>query len=51
MIRFKEFQPIHEGKYPMLLKFVTGRLGIRCRMLSNQNKSKTDPVKQNKIIS
>lgn len=51
MVRFKEFQSLKEGKYPVWLKFVTGGIVIRMRDLSNQIQNENDPVRQNKLIS
>lgn len=51
MMRFKEFQSLKEGKYPVWLKFVTGGIVMKMRNLSNQIQNENDPVKQNKLIS
>lgn len=51
MIRFKTYQQLTEGKYPLWVKITVGGLVLRMRNLSNRIRSETDPKKQNDLIS
>lgn len=51
MIRFKTYNELTEGKYPLWVKITVGGLVMRMRTLSNRIRSETDPKKQNDLIS
>tara|TARA_B100001093_G_scaffold173449_1_gene166323 strand:+ start:24 stop:284 length:261 start_codon:yes stop_codon:yes gene_type:complete len=51
VIRFKTYQQLTEGKYPLWVKITVGGLVLRMRNLSNRIRSETDPKKQNDLIS
>ena len=51
MIRFKTYNELTEGKYPLWVRFTVGGLVLRVRGLSQKIQSETDPKKQNDLIS
>ena len=51
MIRFKTYNELTEGKYPLWVKITVGGLVLRMRNLSNRIRTETDPKKQNDLIS
>ena len=51
LIRFKTYNELTEGKYPLWVRFTVGGLVLRVRGLSQKIQSETDPKKQNDLIS
>ena len=51
LIRFKTYNELTEGKYPLWVKITVGGLVLRMRNLSNRIRTETDPKKQNDLIS
>jgi hypothetical protein len=51
MIRFKTYQQLTEGRYPMWVKLTVGGLVLQMRNLTNRINTETDPKKQNDLIS
>ena len=52
MIRFKTYNELTEGKYPLWVKMTVGGLVMRMRNLSNRIRTETDLIsQQNSILS
>lgn len=51
MLRFKTYDQIVEGKYPMWLRITVGGIVVKIKNLSTQIQNETDPKKQNILIS